>query len=226
MKFIGKKRLLTAASAVTAMGAVATLVAGVTFGLFSASDTSGGISVTAGTVSVGAGTPTSVTCTTTNLVPGDSSSGFGSLSATETQCTYNVKYTGSEPAYLGVDIAVTNGATTLYDSTGTTGLQYLVKAGSVTYMNGTSYKDEAGASQSVVAGTPVANLLVSTTPATTNTAVSFTIDYGLLLAVTGHQGGSSTITLTFHAVQSDNQTLPAACAAGEQCNSTATFAWS
>lgn len=225
MKVIRNKRLLSAASALTAVAAVATLVTGVTFGLFSAQESSGSNSVTAGTVSVDSGTPASVTCGTQNVVPGDSSTGYATLSKLLQQCTYNVKYTGSAGAYLAVDIAVANGTTPLYDGAAT-GLQYLVQSGSTKFVDDTTYKNNAGTATALAAGTPVRNLLVSTTAAATNDPVSFTVDYALPLAVTGHQGGSSTITLTFHAVQSKNQTLPASCAAGQQCDETSTFKWS
>src|SRR4051795_7538279 len=75
-KMIGKKRLALAAGSVTAAGAVATLVAGTTFGLFTATETSGNNVLDAGTVIVTEGSPASAICNTTqNLVPGDASTG-------------------------------------------------------------------------------------------------------------------------------------------------------
>jgi predicted ribosomally synthesized peptide with SipW-like signal peptide len=197
-----KRRLALGAAAVTAVGAVAALVAGFTFGLFSATESSGANTFTAGTVSVGTGSPASVTC------------------------TYNVKYTGSANAWLAVDVAVSNGSTALYDGTAN-GLQLYLKDGApTTYLNGTSYTQQGGGSAALPVGT-TSNLLVSTTAATTGTAVNFSLDY-LLPSSAGnsYQGGSATVTLTFHAVQSGNNALPGTCAAGQQCNAGGSFAWS
>jgi predicted ribosomally synthesized peptide with SipW-like signal peptide len=221
-----KRRLALGAAAVTAVGAVAALVAGFTFGLFSATESSGANTFTAGTVSVGTGSPASVTCTVTNMVPGDSSAGAATGSKSDSTCTYNVKYTGSANAWLAVDVAVSNGSTALYDGTAN-GLQLYLKDGApTTYLNGTSYTQQGGGSAALPVGT-TSNLLVSTTAATTGTAVNFSLDY-LLPSSAGnsYQGGSATVTLTFHAVQSGNNALPGTCAAGQQCNAGGSFAWS
>jgi hypothetical protein len=232
MRLSTRRRLTMAAAALTAVAAVATLVAGFTFGLFSATESSGANSFTAGTVSVALGSPASVTCTITGMTPGDSSAGAPIGSNNDTTCTYNVKYTGTATAYLAVDIDVTNGSTSLYDGTAT-GLQlYLADGTPTTYVTstaptaGTTYKQQGGASASLPVGT-TANLLVSTTAATTNTAVDFSLDYAVPIASGNtYQGGSSTVTLTFHAVQAGNNPLPSACAAGQQCNNGSGFSWS
>ena len=243
---LSRKRLLFGAGGITAVGAVATLVLGTTLGLFSATPiSSGSNSFTAGTVVVAAGTPASVTCSVppvstspNNMVPGDSSTGAALGSKTDDICTYNVKYTGSAPAYLAVDVSMTNGTPVLYDASNN-GLQlYLTDGSSTSYLTstagngstasgaGTTYNlQTSGTSSLTTAG--VSNLLVSTTPATTGTAVAFSLNYLLPLSSgNAYQGGSVTVTLTFHAVQSGNQTLPAGCAAGKQCNAAAGFAWS
>jgi hypothetical protein len=231
MKRAVKKRLALAAAIVATLAAVATLVGGVSFGLFSSNGTSGANTFTAGTVTVGPGSPSSVTCTIPSMVPGDSSAGAPIGSKADTTCTYNMKYTGSASAWLGVDVTVTNGSTALYDGTAT-GLQLYLKAGSTTFLTstaptaGTTYTAQGGTSTSLSAGTTT-NLLVSTTAATTNTAVSFTLDYALPIATGNtYQGGSATVTLTFHAVQSADNPLPSACAAGQQCNPGSSFVWS
>jgi hypothetical protein len=232
LKKLAKKRLVIIAALVAAGAAAATLTTGLTFGLFSASGSSGGNNFTSGTVTVAAGTPTSVTCNITNMVPGDSSAGAPIGSKADTACTYNVKYTGSASAWLGVDVAIGNGATPLYDGTAT-GLQlYLKDATPTTYLTstaptaGTTYDKEGGASSSLPTGT-TANLLVSTTPATPNTAVSFTLNYAVpITSGNGYQGGNATVTLTFHAVQAANNPLPGDCVAGQQCNASTTFLWS
>ena len=230
-----RKPLVVAAAAATAVGAVATLTAGFTFGLFSATESSGTNSFTAGTVSVTTGSPASVTCTISAMVPGDSSAGAPIGNNSDTTCTYNVKYTGTASAYLGVDIAIANGSTALYDDSAT-GLQLYLKDGSSTsYVTstaptaGTTFTKEGGTSAALPTGT-TSDLLVSTTPATNGQAVDFSLDYALPIASGNtYQGGSTTVTLTFHAVQSGSNALPADCAAGQQCTAdgdSSTFQWS
>jgi hypothetical protein len=221
-----------AGAAGVTLAAAGTLVAGFTFGLFSGSASSGNNTFTAGTVTVGPGNSGSVTCNISNMVPGDSSTGAPIGSKTGTACTYNVKYTGSATGWLGVDVTVANGSTALYNGSNT-GLQLYMKDGTpTTYLTstaptaGTTYVQEGGASTSLPTGT-TSNLLVSKTPATTGTDVVFTLDYAVPIATSNSfQGGSATVTLTFHAVQSGNNPLPSDCAAGQQCNASSTFAWS
>jgi hypothetical protein len=227
-----KKRLAIIVGSVATVGAAATLAGGVTFGLFSASGGSGANTFTGGTVTVGTGTPVSVNCVITNMVPGDSSGGATIGSKLDTACTYSMKYTGTATAWLAVDVAVTNGTTSLYDGTAT-GLQLYLKDGTpTTYLTstaptaGTTFAAQGGAATSLPAGT-TANLLVSTIPAATNTSVLFTLNYAVPIATGNtYQGGSATVTLTFHAVQAGNNPLPGACVAGQQCNATTTFLWS
>ena len=227
-----KKRLAIIVGSVATAGAAATLAGGVTFGLFSASGAGGANTFTGGTVTVGTGTPASVVCTITNMVPGDSSAGAPIGGKADTACTYNMKYTGSATAYLAVDVAVSNGTIPLYDGTAT-GLQLYLKDGTpTTYLTstaptaGTTFTAQGGTSASLPIGT-TANLLVSTTPAATNTAVSFTLNYAVPIATGNtYQGGSATVTLTFHAVQAANNPVTGACLAGQQCNATTTFLWS
>jgi len=217
------KMMLRSAAVVAALASMSVMAFGATSALFSATQASGSNSFAAGTVSVGAGTGTSVTCNVTNMVPGDSSTGFGAGSGALAQCSYKVKYTGTASAWLAVDVAVSGGATNLF--TGTSGgLQYLVKAnGGSTFVNGTTYKVAAGTDTTVVSGTPVTNMLVSATPAVTNGETEFDIDYELpLAAANALQGGTSSIVLTFHAVQSANNPL-GSCVAGRQCT---TITWS
>ena len=227
-----KKRIALGAGALAIIGATATLAAGTTFGLFSATESSSGEAFTAGTVTVGTGTPTSVVCTITNMVPGDSSAGAPIGSKADASCTYNVKYTGSAPAWLGVDVSVSNGSTALYDGSAT-GLQLYLKDTNSTYLTstaptaGSTFKTAGGTATSLPVGS-TNDLLVNTTAAATNTATSFTLDYALPIASgNSYQGGSTTVTLTFHAVQSGNNPLPATCTtAGQQCLAGSGFVWS
>ncbi len=117
-----KKRLLIAASGITAVTAAGAMVAGVTFGFFSAntSATPDSNTFSSGTVSLTA--DASGACTVTNAVPGDSGS-----------CTFVATYTGNVSAFVALDtltsgalaapggltFTVTDGNTTAYASTGT-----------------------------------------------------------------------------------------------------------
>ena len=209
-------------AAIATVAAATTLTLGSTMALFSASQTSASSSFTSGTVSVGLGSA-SATCSVTSMTPGDSSTNYGSGSVSLTPCDYKVKYTGSVAAYLAVDITVSAGSTALYTATGS-GLQMKVGVnGGATVMTGTTYKNTSGADTTLAAGTPVTNILLSTTPAATNDASTFNIDYLLpLLAPNSLQGGTASITLTFHAVQAANQSV-GSCVAGQQCS---TIVWS
>jgi hypothetical protein len=166
------------------------------------------------------------------MVPGDSSTGAPVGGKTDAPCTYNMKYTGTATAYLAVDVTVGNGTTSLYDGTAN-GLQLYLKDGTpTTYLTstaptaGTTFTAQGGTATSLPIGT-TANLLVSPTPAATNATVSFTLNYAVPIATGNtYQGGSSTVTLTFHAVQAANNPVTAACLAGQQCNATSTFLWS
>lgn len=225
------RRRPTAWLALATVASVASLTIGATLALFSASETSSTNTFSSGTVSVGLGAA-STTCNIVELMPGDSSTQYSSGpvvnsvqvngSQNKLRCTYNVKYTGSADAYLAVDFALSNGATSLYTGTGS-GLQVVLKDASRTYIDNTSYTTIGGTSATVAAGTPVTNLLINDTPVSTNTLVSFTIDYSLPIdAPNALQAGSTSVVLTFHAVQAVNQSL-GSCVAGRQCN---TLNWS
>ena len=212
----GPRYLLSAIMMVGALG----FAAWGTTALFSDSLSNRTDAFTAGTVTVGLGS-TSTTCNVSELAPGDSSTAYGSGSADKVRCTFNVEYTGSLPAYLGVDVNLLNGAKALYTGSAN-GLQAKIAADGVGVINGTTYNNSAGVATPVVAGTSVNNILLSTTPVNTGRTVTFTVDYLLPLAAPNSlQGGSSTVQLTFKAVQSANQTT--SCVAGRQCT---TIAWS
>lgn len=205
-----------AVTALTAIIAAGSLTLGVTMALFSATDTSGTNTFASGTVEVGPD-GASTTCAVTGMAPGDSSTGWGSGSRSLTPCNYKVKYTGSEPAYLAVDILIDAGTTPLYTAAAS-GLQMRVGAGAVTFMDGTSYTRMDGTPSAVTAGTPVTNLLLSTTAAQTGETVQFDVDYLLpTIAPNALQGGSASVSLTFHAVQAANQST-GSCVAGHQCS--------
>ena len=251
---ISRKRLLISAGGITAVGAAATLVLGSTLGLFSATETSGTNSFTAGTVSVGLDSTASVTCSVTagtqptNMVPGDSSAGATLGSKADQTCSYNVKYTGSAPAWVAVDVAVANGGTALFTSGADTGIQFYLKDGTNTYVTsastngstaghtggtaGTTYAAQTTGTATALPAAGIANLLVNpggaTPTAVSSGAVSdMNLDYLLPLASGNtYQGGSVTVTLTFHAVQATNNALPAGCQSGWQCTASGSFGWS
>jgi hypothetical protein len=202
-----KKRLALGAGAVATVGAVATLVAGVTFGLFSASQTGATNTFTAGTVTLT--NPVNASCTISPMAPGDSSAGYTPVPAGQTDpqtaaCTFAVTYGGNLPAYLGVDAAV--GGTGLYDASAT-GLQFQIGDGTTSYATGGALNGTS-------------NLLVSTTPDAANSSKvhTFTVNYALPTASpNSYQGKNTTLTLTVHAVQSGNNNFVGGCTAGQSC---------
>jgi hypothetical protein len=134
------------------------------------------------------------------------------------KCTYNVKYTGSLPAWLSVDVTVNTTGTNLYTA-GATGLQFYVKNGSTSIIDGVNYKVVGGTNTPVTSGVTVEHILLNDTPVQGPNSRSFDIDYLLpLLAPNALQGGTTSIALTFNAVQSANQPI-GSCVAGRQCNS-------
>jgi len=237
MGFMSKKRLLLTAGGFTTVAAAGMLVAGTTFGLFSATENNTSSTITAGTVSVGLDSGgTQVTCSVNTAVPGDSTTNaaIGNKTA-HASCEFDVKYTGNVNAYVGVDAAITGITNGLYDGSNQ-GLQLYLSDGTTTYLtstagngqsatgNGTTYDNQADAATSLPT-TGVSNLLVSPTADVPNATHHFTLDWAIPLSSGNtYQGGTATVQLTFHATQASNQTLPS-CAAGDQCNASSTFAW-
>jgi hypothetical protein len=236
----GAGRRIRAAALGCLLAGVAAVTAGAGLARMSTAESGGANSFAAETLSVTTGSPASVTCTTTGLLPGVSSAGAPIGTQTASTCTFNVEYTGGISARLGVDIAVTGGPTSLFSSGSSTGLQlYLTDASSTSYVTSnasntggtgdTTYTGEGGAPVALPAA-GISDLLVSRTAAMNGTTVNFSLDYALPQdSANTFQGGSVTIVLTFHAVQSANNTLPADCLAGQQCNAGgdgSTFAWS
>jgi hypothetical protein len=232
MNTSSKKRAPLRGSLIASIGVVAMIAVGLVLGLYGTSQASTGSGVDGGTVTVGTGTPASVTCTIADMVPGDSSAGAPIGSKADSTCSYNVKYTGSASAWLAVDVTIANGSTALYDGTAT-GLQLYLKDANTSYLTsgapaaGTTYQTAAGAASSLPA-TGIQDLLVSTTAASAGTAVGFSLDYALPIASGNiYQGGSATVTLTFHAVLAGTNSLPGTCtSAGNQCLEGSGFAWS
>ena len=227
MRMSTKKRVIVGAGMISTLGAVATLVAGVTFGFFSATVPGQDSTFAAGTVTFDQ--PAANTCSVSNIQPGDSGT-----------CTFNVvTYTGtvSGGAYLGVDLAVTNplagspvqpyapgnagtiptAAPALYDGTAN-GLQVSItdnQSPQVTYMNQDQWNGVAASGT-----TPsITDLLVNTTPFTTTTSVTFTINWSLpVTANNAYADAGSTITMLVHAVQASHNGTTSGCTAGDVCN--------
>lgn len=219
MRVSTKRRLVFGAGALTTVAAAATLVAGVTFGFFSASATSGDNSFSSGTVALNS--PATTTCTVTNIVPGDSSAGFspkpiGQTDPPSATCTFTVTNNSSVATYLGVYLVVSG--TGLYDQT-PSGLNYQIGDGTTSFTTGGSLNDNGGA-----ANDP---LLLSTTADAANSGAVHTIsvDWALPIGVgNSYATLGSTLTITIQAVQAANNGSTAGCTAGIQCTAGIT-AW-
>lgn len=221
MKSINKS-MFSIGGGLLAIAAAGALTIGATMSLFSASESSSANAFATGTVAVGLGDSASVTCNVSEMSPGDSSAGSSTGSKSLDTCTYNVKYTGSLPAWLSVDVAVNSTGTNLYTA-GATGLQFYVKDGSTSIVDGVNYKVIGGTNTAITSGSTVEHILLNDMPVQGPNARNFNIDYLLpLLAPNALQGGSTSIQLTFNAVQSANQPI-GSCVAGRQCN---TITWS
>ena len=217
MKTINKS-MFSIGGGLLALAAAGALTIGATMSLFSASESSSASAFATGTVAVGLGDSASVTCNVTAMSPGDSSTGAATGSKSLDKCTYNVKYTGSLPAWLSVDVTVNTTGTNLYTA-GATGLQFYVKNGSTSIIDGVNYKVVGGTNTLVTSGVAVEHILLNDTPVQGPNSRTFDIDYLLpLLAPNALQGGATSIALTFNAVQSANQPI-GSCVAGRQCNS-------
>ena len=230
MRRFTRKRLLTAAGFVATLFAVMSLVTGITFALMSANTSAHAQAngFATGTVSVGK-TGTQFTCNISAMNPGDSSAGAPIDSKADNTCKFGVQYTGSVNAWVAVDVAISNGATALYDGSNQ-GLQLYLSDGTTTYVtssaadsggSGTTYKAQNSGTATQLPSTGISDLLVSSTASTPGTTVPFALDYALPAdtALT-YEGGSATITLTFHAVQAGNNALPTgsnSCSTGQQC---------
>jgi hypothetical protein len=199
-----KKRLLAAAGAITALGAAATLVTGITFGLFSANAGPQTNTFTAGTVTFGA--PVSVPCTIGPMEAGDASTGYTPGPGTDAPCTFTVSYTGNLGAFIGLGLQTTPASGGLYNGTAT-GLQFLI-----TDNNSTAYTTTGAIHTNTT--TPLSPLFVHQD--TGSTSHTFTVNYGLPLTAT-NQGLSTTLTLTVYAVQASNNGSSSSCTAGIQC---------
>lgn len=238
MRIPSAKRVARFAALFASLGAGATFVSGVTLGFFSsAGQTSGSNTFTSGIVSFGS--PATTTCTIDPMAPGDASTGWSPAGSYAT-CTYQVTYTGNVPAILGLDLSITSGAGSpvapyggatpsaaagLFDGTAN-GLQLLVTdTASTNFVNSTTYQNQAGSPVALSSTSSVSGLLISRTPFTNGGTDTITVNFKLpTSASNAYNLATSTMVLLVHAVQSDNNALPAGCAAGRVC--TSGFSWS
>jgi hypothetical protein len=210
----------------------------VTVGLFSsAGHASGSNAFSAGVVSFGS--PVATTCTINPMSPGDASTGWTPAGADAT-CTLQATYSGTIPAILGLDMTITGVAGTpvapyggatpaaapgLFDGSAN-GLQVIVTDGaSTSFVNNTTYKNQAGSALALSATSSVQGLLIRRASFTSGTTETITVNYQLpTSASNAYNSASTTIDLVIHAVQANNNSLPAGCAAGAVC--TSGFNWS
>jgi hypothetical protein len=182
-----KKRLALGAGAVATVGAVATLVAGVTFGLFSSTPGSETNNFTAGTVTLSS--DATGHCNIAQVMPGDSGT-----------CTFVATYSGDAPAFVALDTSLSG--TGLYDG-GAAGLQL-----SVADDNSTAY---------ALSGTNLYVGADAAAPANTVHTFTVTWSFpDAGTANNPYQGKTTTLTMTAHAVQQKNNgtgcvTLGVAC---------------
>jgi predicted ribosomally synthesized peptide with SipW-like signal peptide len=222
-RWLTRRRLLGASGFAAGALALACLVTGSTFGLFSASATGGHNSFTAGTVTLANGAVAN--CPVSNLLPGSAPGA----------CSFTATYSGPAAAYLAANVLIETqagaGGTRLYNPADPANdLQVTVTSSSPSV----TYAVPASAT-TCPAGAPAGsscyeldNELVSTS-AVTGAAVTFSVSVSLPTnSATGYQGGTAQVILTTHAVQSKNNTLScsAAPAAGSPCTPSGTFAWS
>jgi hypothetical protein len=253
---ITRKRLAAAAGGVATVGAAATLIAGTTFGLFSAQAPSGNSTFSSGSVSV-SNDAASVPCPITNAVPGDNSGA--------SPCTFKIANASTVPSYAAVDVFIATGKAAtvpqtygstatvtpkdLYDGTNTTGLTFTITDGSANSFtvpvgpgNAVSCAGLAATDPFKAASTALSspsadscyvikNLLLSTSavPAATTTISTLSAAWSIPAAAgNAYQGADALLQFNAHSVQSGNNTLNCTTTAtvGAACAPNGTFSWS
>lgn len=221
--FSRRRRLLIAAGSGAALAALATFAAGAAFGLFSTTKPSGSSSFSSGSVTLARSAVH--TCGTGPMAPGEASTGWVPAGA-DLECSFTITYTGTAPAFLGLDVSIApthagsdpngvlTGATGLYDST-SAGLQVAIKDSTgVAYMTGTTL----GGSATSGANPSLNDLLHSATASTNGASLTYTVDYQLPGTTTNaYMQAASSITLTVHAVQASHNGSTVGCTPGRVC---------
>jgi|SRR5579862_208467 len=210
----GRKRLFLAAGTLASVGAVVALAVGVTFGLFSGTpQTSSTSNFSTGSVSIGS--PANVACSVSNMVPGDDSTGYspdlaGRTDAQTGACEFQVTYTGSAPAYIGLSSSESG--------TLATALKWEVAQSATD-----NAQPGAFASGGVInTNSALDPLYVATDAGGDNTVYTFWVDYALPRSVTSQSLTAATLNLTVYAVQSGNNGTAADCVVGSQCDTLST----
>jgi hypothetical protein len=222
----GWKRLIAVVGSVVAVSMVASFAAAVTFGFFDATTTAQTSKLSAGTVTLTS--DTSGACNVANMLPGSSET-----------CALKVTYSGTVPAYLGLDVLIATkpgspGTLPLYDPNDVTNsdLQVTVvdnQSTTVTYVQpSTSFGQPLSTcpgqySSGSYTCYQLSDLLASTSPFTNNTSGSPSDVFTTFVIVptsslSGYQGGTASVVLLAHAVQAANQSL-GSCSAGSPCSS-------
>jgi len=223
----GRRRPLRWAAPLTPVLALALTATGVTFARLSATESGGTNSFTTLRVSL---TDTGITsCPITGVYPNAASS----------SCGFTASYTGSASAYLGLDVLVeaptTNGTAALFKpSDSANDLQITISSASPSVL---SYAVPGPASSvTCPGGLPggaacyqSSDDLVSTSPFTSaSPTISFSVSVDVpASSPTSYEGGTASIVMTVHAVQSRNNPLPGGCTtAGASCPASGSFSWS
>ena len=220
---IRRPSLLAVTGLAVSAVAASLLVTGFTFGLITASMSSGSNSLAAGTVTL---TDSAVAnCPISNLLP----------NGTATACTFTATYAGSAAAYLAVNVLIETqaggGGTKLYNpGDSANDLQVTITSSNptVTYGVPTTATTCPGGAPSGSACYELDNELVSTS-AVASAAVGFSVSVKLpSSSTTGYQGGAAQVIATTHAAQSASNTLSctATPAAGSPCTPSGSFKWS
>ena len=228
-----KKRLLSAAGTIATFGAIAALATGATFGFFSATSAPQSNKFTTGNVTMNSAA--TATCDVSHIVPGDSGT-----------CKLKANYTGSEPAYMALDLSIVGHAvgnannTNAYDVNNDVGVPVTGKnlfdgaasgnglqltltddhTGAQYLFSGTQWKTIGGTATNLTAndgaGGEADNLFAGSD--TTGQTTEFTLGWSLpTTANNAYQDSSTTFRLQAHAAQSKNNTATN-CVAGRQCS--------
>jgi hypothetical protein len=218
-----RRRLLLRAGIAVASAAVVLGTVQVVLARFSSTQSSTTSTFSSGSVTLS--TTALNTCSVTNLLPNSSPA----------PCTLKATYSGSVPAYLGLDVLIATksgspGNTALYNpSDSTNDLQVTVtdnQGTPVTYVTPSTSFGAALATCPAGSGFDssytcyrLLNLLVNATGITSAASpVTFTTSTTLPSTnPTGYQGGTAAIALTVHAVQAGNQSL-SGCTVGHTCS--------
>lgn len=200
---------------------ISAVVASIALGALSTAGTGTG-SASTGSVALSVNSSATVNCWFGAMSPGDASTGWSSPGA-DKPCVFSVTYTGSLAAYIGLSAAVSGTLSPLYDGTAN-GLQFSISDGTHFYTSGGLINNNSAANP----------LFVASDIGRDNTTYTVTVNYALPKTYSGgsdasdnaYQASSTTLTLTFEAVQSEGNGTAASCSPGSRCPSAAGISWS